>query len=805
MKASYNWLKEYLNLENTTPEQLADQITLTGIEVDSLIVPGEGLKKLVVGEVRSVERMEGSDHLNITQVDVGEAELYQIVCGAPNVAKNQKVVVALPGARLPGNFKIKKSKLRGHVSNGMICSLDELGFSDSVIPKRTEDGIYTLPEEAIVGEEALSYLGLDDIIIDLDITPNRADAMSMRGVAYEVGTILSQKPDFKEMSLSENADESIENYVDVSVESKQDTPYYKLRIVKDVTVKESPLWLQRKLMNAGIRPIDSVVDVTNYIMLEYGQPLHAFDYDALDSKEIYVRRANQDEKIITLDGQERILNQENLVVTNGQQPVALAGVMGGQNSHVTQTTKTVAIESAVFASSLIRKTAQSLNLRSESSSRFERGLNLGTVEAALDHAAALIAEISEGQIVSGIAEIESTDPLEKRVSITLERINHVLGTRLSLEEVASVFARLQFEYTLTEDKFTVSVPLRRWDISIEADLLEEVARVYGYNNIPSTLPVMESTPGELDDKQRLTRFIHRFLEGSGLAQTISYALTTPEKAKRFSLKRSATTNLDWPMSEEHQTLRLSLISGLVDNAAYNAARQAKNIALYEVGHVFYDNQTGTLPLEEEHVAGLLSGDLAEKTWSDSAKPVDFYSLKGIVEELLETIGIKETIQYVATSSFDDLHPGRTAAIYLGEKKIGLIGQIHPQVTHLFDLEDTYVFELNIDALVKAEKNSVLYEAIPKYPGTSRDIALLVQESVSHKEVMNVIKSNGGKWLQQVRLFDLYQGEHIQPGKKSIAYSLAYLNPEATLKEEEVNKDFEKVKEALQKDLDAEIR
>lgn len=805
MKASYNWLKEYLNLENTTPVQLADQITLTGIEVDSLIVPGEGLKKLVVGEVRSVERMEGSDHLNITQVDVGETELYQIVCGAPNVAENQKVVVALPGARLPGNFKIKKSKLRGHVSNGMICSLDELGFSDSVIPKRTEDGIYVLPEEAIVGEEALAYLGLDDIIIDLDITPNRADAMSMRGVAYEVGTILSQKPDFKEISLFENADESIEDYVDVSVESKQDTPYYKLRIVKDVTVKESPLWLQRKLMNAGIRPIDSVVDVTNYIMLEYGQPLHAFDYDALDSKEIYVRRANQDEKIITLDGQERILNQENLVVTNGQQPVALAGVMGGQNSHVTQTTKTVAIESAVFASSLIRKTAQSLNLRSESSSRFERGLNLGTVEAALDHAAALIAEISEGQIVSGIAEIESTDPLEKRVSITLERINHVLGTRLSLEEVASVFARLQFEYTLSEDKFTVSVPLRRWDISIEADLLEEVARVYGYNNIPSTLPVMESTPGELDDKQRLTRFIHRFLEGSGLAQTISYALTTPEKAKRFSLKPSATTNLDWPMSEEHQTLRLSLISGLVDNAAYNAARQAKNIALYEVGHVFYDNQTGTLPLEEEHVAGLLSGNLAEKTWSDSAKPVDFYSLKGIVEELLETIGIKETIQYVATSSFDDLHPGRTAAIYLGEKKIGLIGQVHPQVTHLFDLEDTYVFELNIDALVKAEKNSVLYEAIPKYPGTSRDIALLVQESVSHKEVMDVIKLNGGKWLQQVRLFDLYQGEHIQPGKKSIAYSLAYLNPEATLKEEEVNKDFEKVKEALQKDLDAEIR
>lgn len=805
MKVSYNWLKEYLNLENITPEQLADQITLTGIEVDSLIVPGEGLKKLVVGEVRTVEKMEGSDHLNVTQVDVGAEELYQIVCGAPNVAENQKVVVALPGARLPGNFKIKKSKLRGHVSNGMICSLEELGFSDSVIPKRIEDGIYVLPEEAIVGADALSYLGLDDIIIDLDITPNRADAMSMRGVAYEAGTILSQNPEFEKVSLSENAEDFIENYMTVSVQAKEDTPDYKLRIVKDVIVKESPLWLQRKLMNAGIRPIDSVVDVTNYIMLEYGQPLHAFDYDALNSKEIYVRRANQDEKIITLDGQERTLNQDNLVVTNGDQPVALAGVMGGQNSHVTEKTRTVAIESAVFASSLVRKTAQSLNLRSESSSRFERGLNLGTVQAALDHATALIAEINGGQIVSGIAEIEVTKPLEKKVSITLQRINHVLGTELSLEEVASIFIRLQFEYTLVEDEFIISVPLRRWDISIEADLLEEVARVYGYNKIPSTLPMMESTPGELNDKQRLTRFIHRYLEGSGLAQTISYALTTPEKAERFSMKPSKTTNLDWPMSEEHKTLRLSLISGLVDNAAYNAARQMKNIALYEVGHVFYENESGNLPLEEEHVAGLLSGSLTENTWSNTAQPVDFYTLKGIVEELLETIGIKETIKFAADSSFNDLHPGRTAEIYLGEEKIGVIGQIHPEIAGVFDLEETYVFELSVDALVAAEKNSVLYAAIPKYPGTSRDIALLVEETISHNEVMDVIEANGGKWLQQVRLFDLYQGEHIEAGKKSIAYSLAYLNPEATLKEEEVNKDFEKVKKALKQELNAEIR
>lgn len=804
MKASYNWLKEYLNLQEVTPEQLADQITLTGIEVDSLIEPGKGLNNLVVGHIKSLEKMEDSDHLNIAQVDVGAEELYQIVCGAPNVANGQKVITALPGAKLPGNFKIKKSKLRGHVSNGMICSLGELGFSDSVIPKNAEDGIYILPEEAVVGESALPYIGLDDVIIDLDITPNRADAMSMRGVAFEAGAIFSQKPEFEKITISEST-ESIIDKVQVAVQNQQDTPYYKLRMVKDVTVKESPLWLQRKLMNAGIRPIDSVVDVTNYIMLEYGQPLHAFDYDALGSKEIFVRRAENNEAITTLDGQERTLSSENLVITNGEVPVALAGVMGGQNSHVTKETKTVLIESAAFASALVRKTAQSLNLRSESSSRFERGLNLATIQTALDHAAALMAEISGGTILSGTAEINAEQPVEKVVSIKLGRINHVLGTDLSLEAVAAIFTRLQFEFDLIEDQFNVTVPFRRWDISIEADLLEEVARIYGYNKIPSTLPTMESTPGELDEKQRLTRYVRRFLEGSGLAQTISYALTTPEKAERFSLKSSKTTSLDWPMSEAHKTLRLSLISGLVDNAAYNIARQSKQAALYEVGHVFYENNESVLPNEEEHVAGLVTGSLTEKTWSADNTPVDFYTLKGILEELFSTIGLKESIRYNASQAYPDLHPGRTAEIQLGGTPIGILGQVHPLVAQQFDLEDTYVFELNLEALVQAEKNPVLYNTIPKYPGTSRDIALLVDESVTHRQVMDVIEANGGKWLQQVRLFDLYQGEHIEQGKKSVAYSLAYLNPEATLKEEEVNKDFEKVKTALAEKLSAEIR
>ncbi|WP_208560424.1 phenylalanine--tRNA ligase subunit beta [Marinilactibacillus kalidii] len=805
MKVSYNWLSDYLNLEKTTPEALANQITLTGIEVDSVTEMGQGLKNLVVGEVKSIEKMADSDHLNITQVDVGEAELYQIVCGAPNVDKGLKVIVALPGARLPGNFKIKKSKLRGHVSNGMLCALDELGFSESVIPKRAEDGVYLLPADAVVGENALSYIGLDDALIDLDITPNRADAMSMRGVAFEAGAILSQVPTFETVEIVEDQSSKIADWISVSVADKTDSPYYKTRIVKEVTVQESPLWLQRRLMTAGIRPIDSVVDVTNYIMLEYGQPMHAFDYDAIGTKTLHVRRAKKEEQMITLDGHERSLTTDNLVVTNGEKPVALAGVMGGQNTHVTEGTKTVVLESAVFESSLIRKTAQSLNLRSESSSRFERGLNLGTIETALDHAAALMAEISNGTIVSGIADAGSAEPTEKTVSITVEKINHSLGTNLSIEEVASIFTRLQFDYQLIEDQFNVTVPLRRWDIAIEADLLEEVARIYGYNKIPSTLPVMESTPGELDDKQRLVRYTRRFLEGSGLAQTISYALTTPEKAKRFSLKASETTDLDWPMSEEHKTLRLSLISGLLDNAAYNTARQIKDNALYEVGHIFYHNPESALPIEEEHVAGLITGSLMNETWANKKQPVDFFMLKGIVEEWLESIGFNQVIEFVATQTQEDFHPGRTAQIKIGENIIGVIGQIHPAIAQNNDLEDVYAFEVSIDALIDADKDPVRYQSIPKYPGTSRDIALLVKEEVTHNQVIETIEENGGKWLRNVKLFDLYQGEHIESGKKSIAYSLAYLNPEATLKEEEVNKDFEKVKQALIEKLNAEIR
>jgi phenylalanyl-tRNA synthetase beta chain len=805
MRVSVKWLSEYLDLNDISPVELADQITLTGIEVDDVTLPSLTLDNLVVGEVLTAEAMEGSDHLNVTTVDVDQAESKQIVCGAPNVKAGQKVIVALPGAKLPNGLKIKKSKLRGVESNGMICSLQELGFSDAVVPKKAEDGIYVLPYDAKTGHSALPYIGLDDAFIELDITPNRADALSMRGVGYEVAAILSQQPSFPEVTVSEDESENIDDYISVAVDDKKDVPVYKMRVIKDVTVQESPMWLQRKLMNAGIRPIDAVVDVTNYIMLEYGQPLHAFDYDALDSKTIRVRRAEQDEQLVTLDGQERRLNPGNLVITNGEKPVALAGVMGGENTHVTSETKTIALESALFESSVIRKTAQALNLRSESSARFERGLNTAAIETALDHAAQLIADLGNGQVISGVARVEAIQPENKKVTITLDRINQALGTELVMDEVVHLMHRLGFETETATNSLTVTVPPRRWDIEIEADIIEEVARLYGYNRLPATLPHSESVPGELSHKQQRVRDTRHFMEGAGLSQAISYALTTNEKANAFSRVEGEPVKLDWPMSEEHQALRKSLLSGLLDNIQYNVARQNRHVGFYEIGRVFYPVSESKLPDEVTHVAGALTGSRIESNWQESEQSVDFYAVKGILEEWFDVFGVADEISYEPSKAYSEFHPGRTAEIRWQDQVVGVIGQLHPQIADERDLKETYLFEIDMDALLDTEKEPLIYSSIPKYPGTSRDVAIVVDETVLHDTVLSVMKAQGGKWLKSIRLFDLYQGENIEQGKKSMAYSLAYQNPEATLKEEEVTSDFEQLKAALVEKLDAEIR
>lgn len=802
MLVSYNWLKEYVNLSNITPDELGEKFTLGGLEVETIQKLGENLENLVVGKVETCEPLEGSDHLNKTTVNIGN-EVLPIICGAPNIAAGQKVVVAKVGAVLPGDFKIKKAKIMGETSEGMIVSLDELGFSDSIIPKKAEEGIYVLNKEAEIGADARPYVGLDDAVIEFDLTPNRADALSMRGVAYEVGALLDQVPSFDEIDLKEDDSEKVEDYISVSVESEEDTLDYRMRIVKDVEIGDSPLWMQHKLMHAGIRPIDLVVDITNYVMLEFGQPLHAFDYDKLESKQIHVRRADTGEELVTLDGQNRKLIHDNLVITNGQKAVALAGVMGGQNSQITEDTKTIAIESAVFNPVLTRRTANRLNLRSESSNRFEKGVNIATVQAAADLAAKLMVELGGGTIVKGTAKSSHTTSKDVSITTTVDRINGLIGSSLTEKDISSILDRLGFEHEIQNNSLEVSIPTRRWDIEIAEDLIEEIARIYGYNNIPVTLPVTESTPGELTTEQKTARLIRNVLEGNGMQEAVSYSLTLPEKAGRYAITKGHLVSLQNPMSKERVTLRQNIVSGLIDDATYNITHQVSDIALYEIGHVFYEERADEF-IEYNHVGGLLTGK-SPKDWFGQEEVIDFYTAKGLVETLLSSFLFSEEINYQLATDREGMHPGRTADIYIGKELVGYVGEIHPTIAKNSDLNATFVFELSIDKIVNAAKDEVSYKALNRYPGSSRDIALLVDQEVTHAELEAVISENGGQWLQNIRLFDLYEGDNIQAGKKSMAYSLYYANPKATLKEDEVNTDFNRVQEALVETFNVEIR
>ena len=804
MKVSYKWLKEYLDLSDVTPDELAEKMSRTGIEVDDVIYPGKGLSKIVVGETLSVVDHPDSDHLHVCQVNIGAEEPIQIVCGAPNVAAGQKVIVALHGARITGNAKIKKGKMRGQESNGMICSLAELGYSESVVSKKYADGIFVLPAEAVPGTEVVDLLELDDAILDIDITPNRADALSMRGSAYEVAAIYNKALKFPEAPVSEKTG-SVTDYIKVAVEDTNDAPAYHIQVIKDVKIAESPLWLQNKLMNGGIRPINNVVDITNYILLEYGQPLHAFDYDQIGSKEIIVRRAKENETMTTLDGVERTLDTDNIVITNGTAPIALAGVMGGLDSEITDGTVTVALEAALFNPVLIRKTAGKFNLRSESSSRFEKGINVATIRTAGQHAAELIHELAGGTIVAGTASVDTVEVKDTEVVITLEKINRSLGTDISSDEVTAIFNQLGFASTFDGETFTVAVPPRRWDISIYADILEEVARIYGYDNLPETLPITPALPTALTPKQHTMRITRRFMEGAGLTQNISYVLTTAEKAREYAVEDKEGIRLAWPMSEDRSTLRMNLLSTLLDNAAYNVARKNTDIQFYEIGRVFFPSADSVLPIEAERLAGVMTGMAYQKDWQMAAEPVNFYHAKGVLDGYFETMGLSDQIRFEAAKDLKWMHPGRTAAVYLGDAYIGYVGQVHPATANAYDLKETYAFEIDFEAIIAAPKEVITQQPIPKFPGVTRDVALLVDETVTHQQIVKTIKENGGKFLKDVHLFDIYQGKGIEDGKKSVAYSMSFLNPEATLVDEDINKAFTKLVAALETECGAAIR
>ncbi|WP_027409554.1 phenylalanine--tRNA ligase subunit beta [Anoxybacteroides tepidamans] len=803
MFVSYKWLQEYVDLTGITAKELADRITKSGIEVESVEVLNKGAQGVVIGHVVEREPHPNADKLSKCLVDIGEGEPVQIICGAPNVAQGQKVAVAKVGAVLPGNFKIKRAKLRGEESNGMICSLQELGIESKLVPKEYADGIFVFPSDAAVGADALELLNLDDEVLELGLTPNRADCLSMIGVAYEVAAILGRGVKLPAVELRENG-ENVRDYISVRVDAQNDNPLYAGRIVKNVKIGPSPLWMQARLMAAGIRPHNNVVDITNYILLEYGQPLHAFDYDRLGSKEILVRRAKAGETIVTLDDVERTLTEEHLVITNGAEPVALAGVMGGANSEVQNDTTTVFIESAYFASPVIRQAVKDHGLRSEASTRFEKGIDPARTKEALDRAAALMAEYAGGEVAGGVVEVNTWQPKEVVVTITLDRINQVLGTAITKDEVANILTNLQFAFTEDNGTFTITVPSRRRDIAIEEDIIEEVARLYGYDNLPATLPIAEATPGKLTPYQAKRRKVRRYLEDAGLLQAITYSLTNEAKAPMFALEAAAPIRLALPMSEERSVLRQSLVPHLLEAASYNRARQVENVALYETGSVYLASGEHELPNEKERLAGVLTGVWHAHLWQGEKKAVDFYVVKGILDGLFALLGLEKRIEYKQAKR-EHLHPGRTADILLDGKTIGFVGQLHPVVQKEFDLKETYVFELALADVLNADVEEIRYAAIPRFPSIARDIALVVDEHVVAGDVQKAIVAAGGELLKDVAIFDVYKGDRLPEGKKSIAFALRYYDPERTLTDEEVTAVHEQVIKAVEQQFGATLR
>lgn len=802
MLVSTKWLNEYVNINGIDPADLAEKITRSGIEVDSIIDRSQGMTNVVVGLVKECVKHPEADKLNICQVDVGE-ETTQIICGAPNVAQGQKVIVARPGAVLPGGMKIKKAKLRGEESNGMICSLQELGIEGKLVAKAYAEGIYVLPQDAVPGDDALSLLGLDDTVLEFDLTPNRSDALSMLGVAYEVSAILSQGIALPEINYPEAA-EKAEDKLKLRVDAVVDNPMYVAKVVKNIKVAESPLWLQNALMAAGVRPHNNVVDITNYVLMEYGQPLHAFDYDRLETGEIVVRHAKEGEMITTLDDAERKLQSHNLVITNGVEPVAIAGVMGGANSEVHDGTTTVVIESAYFAPSSVRRTSKEVGLRSDASARFEKGVDPNRVQEAAERAAQLMAELAGGEVLAGSVIFDELDKTAERITVSPDYINSRLGMKISMEEMLNILERLRIPTEAINGQLVIDAPTRRQDLKIREDIIEEIARMYGYDEIPKTLPVSESTPGGLTPYQAKRRIVRQFLEGAGLYQAITYSLTSKEQAQAFALETAPVTELLMPMSEDRSILRQSLIPHLLEATTYNVARRIDSVALYETGSVFLGEEEDGLPREVEHLAAVLTGKWVDNPWQAETKKVDFYVVKGIVEGMMDLLGLSESLSF-EKAVIDGMHPGRTANVLLRGERIGLIGQIHPTEQKKRDLKETYVLELNLNGVLSVETEELLYVPVARFPSISRDIALVVASETSAGMLESIIRQAGGKLLKDVKLFDLYEGDNVEEGKKSLAFSLTYFDPERTLTDEEVVKAHEKVLNALTAEADAQLR
>lgn len=826
MNVSYRWLSDYIDLSGISPQELAEMMTRGGIEIDGVPSRNLGVSGVVVGYVKTREKHPDADKLSVCTVDAGQGEDLQIVCGAPNVAAGQKVPVALVGAKLPGGLAIKRANLRGVESQGMICSAKELGMNDKLLPKALQEGILVLPEETPVGADMLDVLGLDDHVLELDLTPNRADCLSMLGAAYEVSALTGRAVRLPDPSreLPASTDDAAD-HVSVTIEAPGMCTHFAARYIKGIKIGSSPLWMQNRLMAAGIRPISNIVDITNYVMLEYGQPLHAYDAAKVEAGQIVVRTAREGETLVTLDGQLRKLEPHMLVIADRGKALGLAGVMGGLESEVTDATVDIVLEAAKFAGGTVRKTSRQLGLRSEASARFEKEVDPGRVVAALDRAASLMAKHADGVVADGVVEAfaggkagaEGSSGAQGGavVDLTLARINAVLGTALSGLEVQTILSRLGFESdALGDGHWRVTVPSRRGDMTRDVDLIEEVARLHGYDNIPTTPIEGPTTPGSLTKAQAIRRELRGLLTHAGLHEAISYSVTSLANAKRFAglAAGAKPISLAMPMSEERGVLRTTLLPSLLEAAAYNMTRKNNDVALFEIGSVYHTDEEALTrqPWEKPRLALLLAGAFGHRAgWNRKAEAADFYAAKGLLEAAFKRLGLEGEVVYAAAGDADGFHPGRTAAVQLltgiGLETIGYVGQLHPDLQREYDLPDTYVSEIELGLLYEHADRDIAYRALPRYPAAERDLAVVVDAAVPGTSLIEAIRRAGGEGLESVSIFDVYTGERLGAGKKSVALALVYRHAERTLTDEEVAEAHARVLAELEQSFGAELR
>ena len=786
---SMNWVKDYVDLEGEDLKELAVKVTKAGVNIEK--VETNKIDHLIIGEVVDCIDHPNSDHLHVCKVDIG-SEVKQIVCGAKNVRKGIKVILALPGCVLPGNNEIKSGEIRGQLSDGMICALFELGLEEKT-EENYNKGIHELPLDAPVGKDPLEYLGFTDTLYELDVHKHRNnDCYYHIGFAYEVGTIINKPVTLPESKYNVDKKDNVNNYVTLKVETEK-CPLYIGRMVRNIKIGESPDWIKKRITAAGMRPINNVVDISNFVMLEYGQPTHFFDADKL-GKNVLVRTAKENEKIVTLDGIERTLSEKDIVITDGKVPTCIAGVMGGENTEVDENTKNIFIESAIFDAVSIRNTAAKLNLKSEASTRYGKGLNFEYTSMAMDRCLSLLEEYASGTVIDGEVKHDKVDKTPKVVEFTTNEINGLLGIEISTDDMKKELQRLDFAYEYKNDKFTVTIPNRRLDIDPNvADMAEEIGRLYGYHNLVSTLPNIPTRRGVYKGDVAIRKSITRRLRTLGLNESKNYTLVSPKMASMFKYDGKDNIVLPNPMSVDKSVVRCSLLPSLLNVYEYNKARKVSDINIYEIAKT-YDKDFK----EDTKVAILMKGNYITNIVNGLVVKDDFYLLKGIIENLFKYLGFKNRYDFVKCE-VNELHPGVSASIIVDRKQVGIIGRVHPSIAK----DEIYVAEFSMSELYNLSIKPLKYKEASKYPEIKKDVAFVVNNEITNKEIEAVIKHAGGRLLDNVDIFDIYKD--IEPGKKSMAYNMTFKDPTRTLSDEEVMTVFNNIIKEVEEKLDAKLR